>query len=159
MRALLQRVTEARVAVDRETVGAIGPGLLILLGIGPADDEHTCRRLASRVAQLRVFDDGAGRMNRSLTETGGAALVISQFTLYADTSRGLRPSFSAAAAPDRARELYERFASELGHLGVPTALGRFGARMAVSLVNDGPVTIMLEEPHPSEPTSLKQENR
>lgn len=148
MKALLQRVSEARVCVERETVGEIGPGMLVLLGVGPADDEHTCRRLAARVAQLRVFDDEAGRMNRSLLETGGAALVVSQFTLYADTDRGLRPSFTGAAPADRARELYERFASELGLLGVPTARGRFGARMAVSLVNDGPVTIMLEEPRP-----------
>ncbi|MFO7675175.1 MAG: D-aminoacyl-tRNA deacylase [bacterium] len=146
MRALLQRVSEARVTADGETVGEIGPGFLVLLGVGPSDDESTCRRLASKVARLRVFEDEAGRMNRSLADTGGAALVVSQFTLYADTSRGLRPSFTGAAAPDRARELYERFASELGHLGVPTRTGRFGARMAVSLVNSGPVTIMLDEP-------------
>ncbi|HDQ99877.1 MAG TPA: D-tyrosyl-tRNA(Tyr) deacylase, partial [candidate division WOR-3 bacterium] len=134
MKALLQRVTEARVRVDDETVGEIGPGLLVLLGVGPADNETTCRRLADRVARLRVFDDAEGRMNRSLADTGGEALVVSQFTLYADTSRGLRPSFTGAAEPARARELYERFASELGLLGVPTRLGRFGARMAVRLV-------------------------
>ncbi|MFO7639006.1 MAG: D-aminoacyl-tRNA deacylase [bacterium] len=146
MRALLQRVREARVTIGTETAGEIGPGLLVLLGVGPSDSELTCRRLAGRVARLRVFDDAAGRMNLALADTGGAALVVSQFTLYADTSRGLRPSFTGAAEPGLARELYERFASELGCLGIPTALGRFGARMAVSLVNDGPVTMMIEEP-------------
>ncbi len=146
MRALLQRVSSAGVAVDKATVGEIGPGLLILLGVGPDDNEDTCRRLALKTARLRIFDDEAGRMNRSLLDTGGDALVVSQFTLYADTSRGLRPSFTGAAAPDRARELYERFASELGYLGVRARTGRFGARMEVSLVNSGPVTLMLDEP-------------
>lgn len=144
MRAVLQRVSEARVRVEDETVGEIGPGLLVLLGIGRSDSEETCRQLASFVSRLRIFDDGEGRMNRSLLDTRGAALVVSQFTLYADTRRGLRPSFTDAAGPDRARELYERFASELGYLGVPVRTGRFGARMAVELVNDGPVTIVLD---------------
>ena len=146
MKALLQRVSSAGVTVDKTTVGEIGPGLLILLGVGPDDNEDTCRRLAVKTARLRIFDDDAGRMNRSLLDTGGDALVVSQFTLYADTNRGLRPSFTGAAAPDRARELYERFASELGYLGVQTRTGRFGARMEVSLVNSGPVTLMLDEP-------------
>jgi D-tyrosyl-tRNA(Tyr) deacylase len=145
VKALLQRVTESSVTVGDEKVAGIGPGLLVLLGVGPGDSETTCRSLASRVARLRIFDDEAGRMNRSLLDTAGAALVVSQFTLYADTSRGLRPSFTGACGPDRARELYERFVSELGYLGVPTRTGRFGARMRVALVNDGPVTIMLEE--------------
>ena len=146
MRALLQRVSSAGVSVDGTPVGEIGPGLLILLGVGPDDNEDTCRRLAVKTARLRIFDDDAGRMNRSLLDTGGDALVVSQFTLYADTSRGLRPSFTGAAAPDRARELYERFASELGYLGIRTGTGRFGARMEVNLVNSGPVTLMLDEP-------------
>jgi len=145
MRAVLQRVRQARVEATGEVVAEIGPGLLILLGVGARDDEHICRSLASRSARLRVFDDDAGKMNLSLLDTGGAALVVSQFTLYADTSRGLRPSFTGACEPERARELYERFASELGYLGVPTRTGRFGARMQVDLVNDGPVTIILEE--------------
>lgn len=159
MKALLQRVSEAGVAVDGATVGEIGPGLLVLLGVGPADDEDTCRRLAAKVARLRVFEDDEGRMNRSLADTGGAALVVSQFTLYADTSRGLRPSFTGAAAPDRARELCERFASELGYLGIPVRTGRFGARMVVRIVNNGPVTIMLDEPAAGTDPAWNKERR
>lgn len=146
MKAVLQRVSESSVTVGGEPVAEIGPGLLVLLGVGPRDSETTCRSLASKVARLRVFEDEAGRMNRSLLDTAGSALVVSQFTLYADTSRGLRPSFTGACEPARARELYERFASELGYLGVPVRTGRFGARMRVALVNDGPVTLVLEEP-------------
>ncbi|MEO0079962.1 MAG: D-aminoacyl-tRNA deacylase [candidate division WOR-3 bacterium] len=145
MRALVQRVAFARVLVGEQPVADIGPGLLVLLGVGRADTEETCRQLASKVARLRIFDDQQGKMNLSLLDTGGAALVVSQFTLYADTSRGLRPSFTDACEPERAKELYERFASELAYLGVRTQTGQFGARMKVELANEGPVTIMLEE--------------
>jgi len=146
MRAALQRVTRAKVTVGAENVGEIGPGMLLLVGVGRNDNEETCRRLAAKVARLRVFDDAAGKMNLSLLDTHGAALVVSQFTLYADTSRGLRPSFTDAGEPTRAKELCERFASELSYQGVPVRTGRFGARMAVELVNDGPVTLLLEQP-------------
>ena len=146
MRMAVQRVTRARVTVGSETTGEIGPGLLLLLGVGREDSVETCRRMASKVARMRIFDDAAGKMNLSLLDTHGQALVVSQFTLYADTSRGLRPSFTNAGGPARAKELYERFVSELSYLGVPTRTGRFGAHMAVELVNDGPVTLMLEEP-------------
>ena len=144
MRMVVQRVTKARVTVGSETTGEIGPGLLLLLGVGREDSEETCHRMASKVARMRIFDDAAGRMNLSLLDTHGQALVVSQFTLYADTSRGLRPSFTNAGEPARAKELYERFVSELSYLGVPTRTGRFGARMHVSLTNDGPVTIILD---------------
>lgn len=145
MRALVQRVADARVRVGRETTGEIGQGLLVLLGVGKTDSEETCSQLADRVAKLRVFEDESGRMNRSLLDVHGSALVVSQFTLLADTSRGLRPSFADACEPVRAKELYERFVSDLVHFGVPTRTGRFGARMAVELTNDGPVTLMLEQ--------------
>ena len=148
MRAVLQRVSDAGVSVAGEEIAAIGPGLLVLLAIAPGDDEATCRVLAAKAARLRIFDDETGRMNRSLLDTGGSALVVSQFTLYADTNRGLRPSFTGACEPGRARELCDRFASELGYAGVPTRTGRFGARMNVRLTNDGPVTILLDEPAP-----------
>jgi D-tyrosyl-tRNA(Tyr) deacylase len=144
VRAVLQRVSRASVAVDGSPVARSGPGLLVLLGVGRGDNEETCRRLASLVARLRIFEDEAGRMNRSLLDSGGSALVVSQFTLYADTSHGLRPSFTEACGPERANELYDRFASELGYLGVRVKTGRFGAKMAVELVNDGPVTITLD---------------
>ncbi len=146
MRAVLQRVANARVRVDAETLGAIDSGLVVLLAVGHGDNEATCRRLASKVARLRIFEDGNGKMNLSLLDTRGAALVVSQFTLYADTSRGLRPSFTSAAPPGRAAELYERFCSELGELGVPVRTGRFGAHMTVELANNGPVTLILDEP-------------
>jgi D-tyrosyl-tRNA(Tyr) deacylase len=153
MRVAVQRVTRAKVTVGSETTGEIGPGMLLLVGVGREDSEGTCNRMASKVARLRIFDDEAGKMNLSLLDTHGQALVVSQFTLYADTSRGLRPSFTnagarshgGAATPARAKELYERFVSELSYLGVPTRTGRFGAHMAVALVNDGPVTLILEE--------------
>jgi D-tyrosyl-tRNA(Tyr) deacylase len=149
MRLVVQRVTRAKVLVGGETTGEIGPGILLLLGVGREDSEDMCRRAASKVARLRIFDDAAGRLNLSLLDTRGQALVVSQFTLYADTSRGLRPSFTNAGEPERAKELYERFVSELSYLGVPTRTGRFGAHMAVELVNDGPVTLVLEEPERS----------
>jgi D-tyrosyl-tRNA(Tyr) deacylase len=144
VRALLQRVTRAEVRVDGEIVGATGPGLLVLLGVGRDDDVPTAEALARRVAELRIFADDAGRTNRSLLEIGGDALVISQFTLYADTRRGRRPGFTDAAAPDRAADLYDRFCGALETLGPRVGRGRFGAVMAVELVNDGPFTIWLD---------------
>ncbi len=144
MRALLQRVARASVSVEGATLGEIGPGLLILACAMAGDDEGRARRLAGRAARLRAFPDEAGRMNRSVLDAGGSALVVSQFTLAADTSRGNRPGFSAAAPPEEGRRLVEAFAAEIQALGVPTAMGRFGADMQVALVNDGPVTIWLE---------------
>ena len=144
MRALVQRVTSAEVTVDGEVVGAIGSGLCVLLGVAHTDDEAIAAKLAVKVAQLRVFDDDAGAMNRSLLDVGGAALVVSQFTLYGDTARGRRPSWVAAARPEQAEPLVEAFTRELAALGVPVATGRFRAEMQVALVNDGPVTLMLE---------------
>jgi D-tyrosyl-tRNA(Tyr) deacylase len=132
------------VRVDEELVGEIGTGLLVLLGIAAADTEADADALAGKVARLRIFENADGRFDRSLLDTGGGALVVSQFTLLADTSKGTRPSFTAAASPDRAEPLVERFGLALGGLGVPVASGRFGARMAVELVNDGPATIVLD---------------
>ena len=144
MRALLQRVTRAEVRVDDELVGAIGRGLVVFLGVGPADDDSAADGLARTVAELRIFADEEGRTNRSLLDVGGDALVVSQFTLFADTSRGRRPGFSGAAPPDLAERLYLRFAAALGELGATVATGWFGAAMAVELVNDGPFTIWLD---------------
>ena len=144
MRALLQRVNRAAVRVGGDEVGRIGDGLVVLLGVGPDDDEPTADALARRTAELRIFRDGKGRTNRSLIEVGGAALVVSQFTLFADASRGRRPGFAGAAAPDLAERLYERYATALRALGIDVALGRFGAEMEVELVNDGPFTIWLD---------------
>lgn len=144
MRALLQRVTRAEVRVDDVTIGAIGRGLVVFLGVGPADDDSTADGLARTVAELRIFADEEGRTNRSLLDVGGDVLVVSQFTLFADTRRGRRPGFSGAAPPDLAERLYLRFAAALGDLGVTVATGRFGAAMAVELVNDGPFTIWLD---------------
>ena len=144
MRALLQRVAEASVAVDGAVLGEIGPGLLILACAMRGDDEAAARRMARKAAKLRVFRDDAGRMNRSLLDAGGAALVVSQFTLAADTSGGNRPGFSNAAPPEKGRALVDALAAELEAQGVETARGRFGADMRVALVNDGPVTIWLE---------------
>ena len=144
MRALLQRTTGAEVRVDDVVVGAIGAGLVVLLGVGPDDDEATADDLARKSAELRIFRDAYGRTNRSLLDIGGASLVVSQFTLYADTRRGRRPGFTAAAPPELAERLYLRFVDSLRDLGVTVATGRFGAEMAVSLVNDGPFTIWLD---------------
>lgn len=144
MRAVIQRVSEASVAVDGRVVGAIGRGLLILLGVGIGDGEAEARLLAEKSANLRIFPDEEGRFNRSLLDIGGEALVVSQFTLYADTRRGRRPSFSDAAPPEIAAPLVETFANELRRLGVPVSTGQFGAMMRVALVNDGPVTILLD---------------
>ena len=144
MRALIQRVTEARVRVDGAVVGEIGPGLCVLVGVTHGDDEPRARRLAEKVWQLRVFADDDGVMNRSLAETARAALVVSQFTLYGDTGRGRRPSWAAAATPALAEPLVTAFTDALRNLGATVANGRFGADMAVELVNEGPVTLLLE---------------
>lgn len=144
MRALLQRVTDARVDVDGEKVGEIGPGLLILVCAMPGDDAETVTKLALKISKLRIFRDTEGRMNRSLKDVQGAALVVSQFTLAADTSRGNRPGFSGACPPAEAEALYESFVAEVAALEIPVATGRFGAEMAVSLTNDGPVTIWID---------------
>ncbi len=144
MRALLQRVSRAEVEVDGEAIAAIGPGLCVFLGVGPQDGVATAEALARKVAALRILADGEGRTNRSLLDTGGAALVVSQFTLYADTRRGRRPGFTGAAAPADAIPLYERFCAALEGLGVTVGRGRFGAEMAVELVNEGPFTIWLD---------------
>ena len=144
MRALVQRVTQASVTVAGEELGRIGPGMLILVCAMQGDGPEQSAKLAGKIAKLRIFQDEAGRMNRSLLDTGGAALVVSQFTLAADTSRGNRPGFSTAAPPEQGAALYEAFQRDLAALGVPVACGRFGADMAVALVNDGPVTIWLE---------------
>ena len=144
MRALVQRVSEARVRIDDDVVGEIGSGLCVLLGVTHGDDTATARRLAEKVWNLRVFPDGEASMQRSLADTSGAALVISQFTLYGDTRRGRRPSWTDAAPPDVAEPLVDAFATALRELGATVATGRFGAHMAVELVNDGPVTLLLE---------------
>ena len=138
-------MTRAFVEIEGETIGAIGLGWAVLLGVGQGDDEAAAVRLAARVAHLRAFADKAGRMNRSLLEVGGAALVVPQFTLYADTRRGRRPSFVGAAPPERAAPLVECFVAALGALGAAVEVGRFGAHMVVDITNDGPVTFLLEE--------------
>ena len=143
MKVVLQRVSSASVRVAGVPAGEIGPGLLVLLGVAAGDGAEDARRLAGKVARLRVFEDESGRFDRSLLDTGGAALVVSQFTLLADTAKGNRPSFTTAAAPEPAEPLYESFCAELRELGVPVETGVFGARMEVELVNDGPVTIVL----------------
>jgi D-aminoacyl-tRNA deacylase len=144
VRALLQRTSGARVRVAGETVGDIGAGLVVLLGVGPDDDAAVADALARRVTELRIFDDADGRTNLSLVDTAGEVLVVSQFTLYADTRRGRRPGFTGAAAPELAERLYLRFAAALRELGITVATGRFGAVMEVELVNDGPFTIWLD---------------
>ncbi|PWJ18291.1 D-aminoacyl-tRNA deacylase [Jannaschia seohaensis] len=144
MKAIVQRVTEARVDVGGETVGRTGPGLLILVCAMQGDTETNAEALAARIAKLRIFRDDAGRMNRSVRDVGGSALVVSQFTLAADTSRGTRPGFSTAAPPEMGERLYLHFADRLAAEGVPVETGRFGADMGVHLVNDGPVTIPIE---------------
>jgi D-tyrosyl-tRNA(Tyr) deacylase len=144
VRAVVQRVSGASVAVAGETVGAVGPGLVILLGVERNDGEEAAARLAGKVARLRVFEDDASRFDRSLLDVHGEVLVVSQFTLIADTRKGNRPSFGHAAPPEEAAPLVERFCDELRGLGVPVQTGVFGARMQLSLVNDGPVTIILD---------------
>ena len=151
MRLVLQRVTEASVEIDGTIVGRIGPGLLVFLGVGKGDSEHDAIFLADRVLGLRIFEDAAGKMNLSVKDVQGEILVISQFTLYGNTQKGRRPSFDAAAPPDQARVLYELFLQELRRSGLKIESGIFGARMKVSLVNDGPVTFVLE----SEPVAKR----
>ena len=140
MRAVVQRVSRARVTPG----GGIGHGLCVLLGVAGGDGEEAAERLAGKVARLRIFPDDAGRFDRSVVDLGGAVLVVSQFTLIADTAKGNRPSFAEAAPPEQAEPLYERFCDELRDLGVPVETGVFGATMEVELVNDGPVTIVLD---------------
>lgn len=144
MRAVVQRVSEASVTIDGEVVGAIGPGLLVLVGVTHDDDEATAAKLASKVWHLRVFDDDDGFMNRSAAAAGRPVLVVSQFTLYGDTRKGRRPSWLAAARPEQAEPLVDAFVTALRAEGARVEAGRFGADMAVALVNDGPVTLLLE---------------
>lgn len=144
MRAVVTRVGKACVEIAGETVGAIGPGLLILLGVAPEDTPAHCAKLADKILGLRIFQDENGKMNRSLAESGGQVLVVSQFTLYADCRHGRRPSFTAAAGPDTAIPLYEQFLEECRKRGFPPQHGRFGADMLVRSDNDGPVTILLD---------------
>lgn len=144
MRALIQRVSRAKVDVGERVTGEIGRGLLILVCAMQGDTETEAEKLAARIAKLRIFKDEAGKMNRSVSDIGGACLVVSQFTLAADTSRGNRPGFSTAAPPEAGKRLYEQFSDHLRGLGLNVANGEFGADMAVSLVNDGPVTIWMD---------------
>jgi D-aminoacyl-tRNA deacylase len=144
VRVVIQRVSSGRVVVQGREIAAIGPGLVILLGIGPDDGEEQARYLVEKIANLRIFEDDDGKMNHSLLDTGGQAIVVSQFTLYADTRKGRRPSFTDAASPEVASPLVERFAGMLRELGVPTMTGEFGAHMRVEIANEGPVTIWME---------------
>jgi D-tyrosyl-tRNA(Tyr) deacylase len=148
VRAVVQRVTHAQVRVDGEVTGSIGPGLCVLLGAGPDDDERTARRLAERIATLRIHADEHGRMNLDLHASGGEVLVVSQFTLYADTSRGHRPSFVRAGPPELGERLCEVFCAALRERGLTVQTGRFGAHMLVALENDGPVTVVLSSGEP-----------
>jgi D-tyrosyl-tRNA(Tyr) deacylase len=156
MRAVVQRVTYARVEVDGAVVGEIGPGLLVLLGVAKADTANDADFLAAKVAQLRIFADEAGKMNRSVAEAGGAMLVVSQFTLYGDCRKGRRPSFDSAAAPEDARKLYEYYVDVTRRTGLRVETGIFQADMAVSLLNDGPVTLIVESPSRSDPSRSDQ---
>jgi D-tyrosyl-tRNA(Tyr) deacylase len=144
MRALVQRVINGRVSVSGQTVAEIGPGLVILLGVGPQDGDEQIRYLVDKIANLRIFEDQDGKINRSILDIGGEVLVVSQFTLYADTRKGRRPSFTNAAPPEIARPIVEQFAELMESRGVPTRKGEFGAHMLVEIANDGPVTIWLE---------------
>ena len=148
MRALLQRVSRASVRVDGVEIARIGSGLLILLGVAEVDAAGSAARLADRCAGLRIFEDDSGRMNRSVTDVAGEVLVVSQFTLVADVSRGRRPGFDPAAPPARAEEAYREFCAALEAAGIPVQRGRFGATMEVELVNQGPATFLLESPAP-----------
>ena len=144
MRAVVQRVSRARVTVDGWTTGEIGIGLLVLLGVGREDGEVDVQYLAEKIAGLRIFEDRDGKMNRSLADIGGSVLAVSQFTLYGDVRRGKRPSFDAAAPPEHARQLYEKFVESIQAAGLRCETGRFQAMMQVELVNEGPVTILLD---------------
>ena len=145
MRALLQRVTQASVSVAGETIGQTGPGLLILICAMDGDEAPQAAKLATKISKLRIFKDEDGKMNRSLLDAGGSALVVSQFTLAGDISRGNRPGFSTAARPDVGEALYAQFVQDLRDLGIETQTGKFGADMSVSLTNDGPVTIWMDD--------------
>jgi|SRR5579859_3963358 len=147
MRAVVQRVSRAQVSVGEEVVGKVGPGLLVLLGVAKTDAPADAEYVAAKIAGLRIFEDQNGKMNLSLADTGGAVLAVSQFTLYGDVRKGRRPSFDEAAPPELARELYEYFVAKLRNCGVTCETGRFQAMMQVELVNDGPVTILLDSPH------------
>lgn len=144
MRAVIQRVSRARVTVDQEVVGEIGRGLLVLLGVTHDDTPEAAKWLAEKTITLRIFSDDEGKMNRDVSEVGGAVLVVSQFTLYGDARKGRRPSFITAAGPEIAIPLYEAFINSIKALGIPTAAGKFGADMKVELVNDGPVTLIVD---------------
>lgn len=144
MRVVVQRVQQAKVSVNGETVAAIGPGVVVLVGVAHTDTEEEARWLAQKIAGLRIFEDAQGKMNAGLLDVGGAALVVSQFTLYADARKGRRPSFTDAAPPEVAEPLVRRFAEELAAAGIPVQTGLFGAHMLVEILNDGPVTILLE---------------
>jgi D-tyrosyl-tRNA(Tyr) deacylase len=144
MRLVLQRVKQGSVSVAGRRIAAIDQGLVLLVGIGPEDDERKMKEMAEKVAHLRIFEDGQGKMNRSLLDVGGAVIVVSQFTLYADTRKGRRPSFTGAGAPEMATPLVEHFGALMGAMGVPVKYGEFGADMLVEIHNDGPVTILLE---------------
>lgn len=144
MRAVVQRVSEARVTVERETVGSIGPGLLVLLGVRHDDTAADADYMADKIVHLRILEDETGKMNLSLLEKGGSALIVSQFTLYGDARKGRRPSFIEAAGGETAQPLYEAVCSRVAAAGVPIAQGVFGAMMDVSLINDGPVTLLLD---------------
>lgn len=146
MRAVVQRVSQARVVCEGAVTGEIGPGLMVLLGVGPQDGTEQVAWLAQKVCGLRIFPDAEGKMNLSVQERGGAMLVVSQFTLYGDCRRGRRPSFTGAAPPDQAEPLYEAFCRAVAAQGVPVAQGVFGGDMQVSLVNDGPVTLVIDTP-------------
>ena len=146
MRAVVQRVTKASVSIGGEVVGAIEAGLVVLLGVKPGDDERAIDFLAEKIANLRIFPDDDGKMNRSMFDVGGAALVVSQFTLYGDCRKGRRPSFIDAAPPEIAEPLYERFVSRLRGCGLTVKTGRFAADMKVELINDGPVTLIIDAP-------------
>ena len=144
MRAVIQRVSSASVTVSSEITGEIGPGLLVFLGIHRDDGDQEIQWMAEKVSNLRIFDDEAGKMNHSLIDTGGAMLVVSQFTLYGDCRKGRRPGYSAAAPPEHANALYQRFIAHVAKSGIETASGKFQAHMDVNLVNDGPVTLLLD---------------
>lgn len=146
MRALIQRVSQAAVRVDDKMIGQIEKGLLIFLGITHTDDEQALHFVAEKCVHLRIFEDENGKMNRSLLDIAGQALIVSQFTLYGDTRKGRRPGFSQAAAPEKAHALYEQFVAYLNKLGIETQTGEFGAHMHVEIQNDGPVTLMIENP-------------
>ena len=144
MRAVVQRVSSGSVSVGGEVLGSIGPGFVILLGVKTGDTQEDARYLAEKIANLRVFEDAEGKMNRSILEEGGEVLTVSQFTLYGDCRKGRRPSFTDAAAPAEAEALYEKFVSFLREMGLPVATGKFQAMMSVEIINDGPVTILLD---------------